>query len=532
MKRNRLVSLSAFVLVSAVVSGLAAQTVMIDSGPIRGETIDESMSLRAFKGIPFAAPPVGDLRWRPPQKVKPWTEARDATAFGSICPQPPMLAMMTGEPFPETSEDCLFLNVWTAQEKGAKAPVMVWIHGGGLNLGWSNQLDYDGAAFAKQGVVLVSVNYRLGALGFLAHPALSAESKDGVTGNYGFLDQIAALQWVERNIDAFGGDPDNVTIFGESAGGTSVHALLASPLAEGLFHRAIAQSPWVNETNITGQKEASFAVASAESLGVTWAKKALGDGEQTAEALRALDAQKVATVGGQQGFQPVLTVDGWFMPQHSESRFLAGKHHDVPLMVGTNKDEGTMFLTFMPIRTQAAFKSSLEPLYHQHAADVAKLYPVASDDEVAGALNLFFTDSWFLRASRNMLLGSQTGSSPTYQYTFTRVSRVNPDWGAHHAAELPYVFGTLRGDGPEARDHEISKTMMGYWVNFARSGDPNGDGLPEWPQFDAETQSYLEIGDAVETGQGLGREINDELERIRRDLMAGAGSQPSAGADD
>ena len=517
-----------FVLAGAAT--LLAETVTIDSGPIRGAVLDESAGLRAFKGIPFAAPPTGDLRWRAPQKVESWTAERDATEFGAICPQPPMLSMLTGEPFPSTDENCLFLNVWTTQDAGAKAPVMVWIHGGGLTMGWSNQIDYDGADFAQQGVVLVSINYRLGALGFLAHPALSAESDSSVTGNYGFLDQVAALEWVQRNISKFGGDPDNVTIFGESAGGTSVHALLVSPLAKGLFHRAIAQSPWITETNVTGQRQASFAVGSAESLGVEWAKKALGEQEQTAAALRAIDATKAATVGGQQGFQPVLTVDGWFMPEHSETRFLAGKHHDVPMMVGTNRDEGTMFLSFMPIRTVDAFKKSLEPLYHEHAGHVAMLYPVASDDELAATLNRFFTDAWFLRASRNMLLGAQKGSAPAFQYTFTRVSRSNPAWGAHHAAELPYVFGTLRGDGLEERDHEISKTMMSYWVNFARTGDPNGDGLPAWPAFDADQQRYLEIGDETQAGKALGQEINDELEQIRLQLMAGAAAQPSAGA--
>ncbi len=504
----------------------AAPVVAIDSGKLRGEVLDEASGLRVFRGIPFAAPPLGDLRWRPPAPVAPWQGERDATKFGTICPQLPMLAAMTGEPFPTPNEDCLFLNVWTIAAPvsgvgfpGAKRPVMVWIHGGGLTMGWSNQVGYEGSALARRGVVLVSINYRLGALGFLALPELSKESKDGASGNYGFLDQIAALEWVKRNIDKFGGDPSNVTIFGESAGGTSVHALMASPLAEGLFHRAIAESAWVTETNITRLEQDSPTVKSASKLGVEWSKRmATGAAPPTLAALRALDAQTIVQKSGQNGFQAAITVDGRFMPTSSEERFTKGQHHRVPMIAGTNADEGTMFLSFMPIPDRAAFEGMIAGVYGNQAATVAKLYPSSTPDELKTQLNRFFTDTWFLRATRNMLFGASKTGSPVYQYHFTRRSPAQPAWGAHHAAELGYVFNTLAEKPFDDTDRKLAEVMIQYWVQFAKTGDPNADGLPEWPRFDSQHQKYLELGDQVRVGSELGKEICDRLEGILRSL--------------
>ncbi len=251
-----------------------ARPVRLDSGLIEGELLDAASGLRVFRGVPYAAPPVGDLRWRPPQRVAAWEAVRAAKEFGAICPQPPMLAAMTGETLPRSSEDCLYLNVWTTPPRPMRRlPVMVWIHGGGLSLGWSQQAVYDGAAFASRGVVLVSINYRLGPLGFLSLPELSRESEHGSSGNYGFLDQVAALEWVQRNVAAFGGDPRNVTIFGESAGGTSVHALLTTPRAEGLYHRAIAESPWITESNIAPCVRPRRSAPAPRIKGSSWASK-------------------------------------------------------------------------------------------------------------------------------------------------------------------------------------------------------------------------------------------------------------------
>lgn len=505
---------------SAAAAGSGGAVVEIDTGSLRGEVLDEASGLTVYRGIPFAAAPVGDQRWKAPRAPAKWSGERDATQFGAICPQAPALAMLTGEALPESSEDCLFLNVWTAaSEDDDPLPVMVWIHGGGLSLGWSNQVGYDGSAFASKGVVLVSINYRLGPLGYLAHAALSKES-GGESGNYGFLDQIAALKWVNRNIAQFGGDPGNVTIFGESAGGTSVHAVMASPQAKGLLHRAIAESPWVTDTNIRPLSEAAGLLASAETVGTGWAKAMLGDGvEQTAEALRALDAGTIITRTAQGGplggYEPHVTYGTDFMPESSEDRYTAGKQNDVPLIAGTNRNEGTMFMAFQPLTERAQFLELLKGTYGEHAEEVAKLYPSSNAEELKIQQDRFLTDTWFLRGTRRMLLGMDNVSSPAFQYFFTRVNPENPAWGAHHAAELGYVFNTLEGESYDDTDEALAALMIDYWVQFARTGNPNGGGRPAWPEFDGKKQEYLELGDEVTTGAALEREINDRLEAIR-----------------
>jgi len=526
IRRFRTVSLLAatLALVAAIFQAPSASAagsgpaVEIDSGALRGELLDKDSGLTVYRGIPFAAPPVGDLRWKAPQAVEPWEGVRDATAFGAICPQSPVLAMMTGEALPTTSEDCLFLNVWTTAAAGDDPrPVMVWIHGGGLSLGWSNQAQYDGSAFASRGIVLVSVNYRLGQLGYLAHPALSAESGD--SGNYGFLDQIEALRWVRRNIAQFGGDPENVTIFGESAGGTSVHALMASPQAAGLLHRAIAQSPWITDTNIRPLRGENGIHSNAEQVGVAWATGMLGDGvQQTAEALRAIDAGKIITgtaPAGPGAWEPHVTFGTAFMPESSEDRYATGRHNDVPLIAGTNRNEGTMFMSFQPVSNRDQFLETIEAVYGDRAAKVAKLYPSADADELKVQQDRFLTDTWFLRGTRKMLLGMENVSSPAFQYFFTRVNPENPAWGAHHAAELGYVFNTLVGENYNDTDDRLAALMIDYWAQFARTGDPNGGGRPAWPQFDPEEQAYLELGDEVKADAALERETNDRLEAIR-----------------
>ena len=491
----------------------------VTGGTVVGEVLDEDTGLRVFRGIPFAAPPTGDLRWKSPQPVEPWQGDRDATEFGTICPQQPLLAMMTGEGLPASGEDCLYLNVWTTASSGDERPVMVWIHGGGLSLGWSHQGVYDGAAFAGKGVVLVSINYRLGALGYLAHPALSAEATDGTSGNYGFLDQIAALEWVRDNIAAFGGDKDNVTIFGESAGGTSVHALVASPMAKGLFHRAIAQSAWITETNITHVSKSRPTVDSGEANGLVWAETVSSGTAETAADLRALDVKTIVQKGSQ-AFQPAITFGGDFMPTSSEDRFRKGEHNQVPLIAGTNANEGTMFMATMPIKNRGAFEEMVGAIYKKQVSQITSLYPSASDDEFASQLDQYLTDTWFLRGTRNMLLGASKSAAPVYQYQFTRKSPVQPAWGAHHAAELGYVFNNLVSLAPGGQgaygpdDEKLAAAMIDYWVAFAETGDPNRGGLPEWPRFDAGSQKYLELGDEIVTKSGLGKERCDRIEEV------------------
>jgi para-nitrobenzyl esterase len=489
--------------------------VATDQGTVAGQRLPSD--IHVFKGIPYAAAPVDDLRWRAPIPGSAWDTTRDATQFGKICPQPPTIAALTQEALPETDEDCLFLNVWTpAKTTGDALPVMVWIHGGGLSIGWSHQAGYDGEELAKRDVVLVSINYRLGPLGFLALPELSAESS-GTSGNYGFLDQVAALQWVQRNIEAFGGDPGRVTIFGESAGGTSVVALVASPITEGLIHGAIAQSPWVTDTNVANLDTPRTFVESAEDMGSQWIDTVAPDEElRTLEALRATPASELVAEGGAQ-LPMYITVDGTFMPDNVEAAFQSGAQRNVPLMIGTNADEGTLFM-LGGYGNREQFQTAAHATYGDRADALLALY-LQEDTSVRDAANQFLTDTWFLRATRAILGGMNSVSAPTFQYHFTRVRGANP-LGAHHAAEIGYVFktagllGAQEGDVPEVVDEALTTAMMGYWTQFAKSGDPNAEGLVEWPAYSEKERSFLELGDTIVVGSALGAERLDQLESI------------------
>ncbi len=491
--------------------------VATDKGTVAGQRL--SSGIHVFRGIPYSAAPVGDLRWRAPIPGAAWETTRDATQFGRICPQPPTFAALTQQTLPETDEDCLFLNVWTpAKTSGDALPVMVWIHGGGLSIGWSHQGVYDGEELAKRDVIVVSINYRLGPLGFLALPELSAES--GASGNYGFLDQVAALQWVQHNIEAFGGDPGRVTIFGESAGGTSVVALVASPITKGLFHGAIAQSPWVTDTNVANLDSPRTFVGSAEDMGSQWIETIAPGGEEarTLEALRAIPASELVAEGGAP-LPMYITVDGTFMPDDVEAVFQSGAQRNVPLMIGTNADEGTLFM-LGGYGNREQFQTAADATYGERADALLALY-LQEGTSVRDAANQFLTDIWFLRATRAILSGMNSVSAPAFQYHFTRVRGANP-LGAHHGAEIGYAFNTpgLLGSGeaeedaPEMVDQALTTAMMGYWTQFAKSGDPNDEGLVEWPAYDGEEPSYLELGDTIAVGSALGAERLDQLEAI------------------
>jgi len=501
------------VVFSAVMPALAADPLALDSGKISGEALVDGINV--YRGIPFAAPPVGDLRWKPPHPVEPWDGVRESVEFSAVGPQANTLGAFTGDTLPQTSEDMLYLNVWTpAAGKDKKLPVMVWIHGGGLTLGWGHQKGYDGVEFAKRGVVLVSINYRLGPFGFMSHPALSSESDQGVSGNYGFLDQVAALKWVERNISEFGGDPDNVTIFGESAGGTSVAALAASPQANGLVDRAIAQSPWINESNETYLKKSTPFQKSAEAIGEDWAAAVFGNEiTPTVDQMRALSTDEVMAHADKA--IPVAVIDDWFLNGTVGEVFDAGAQNSISMMVGSNRDEGTMFLLMMPVRTVAQYEELMKETYGEHAEKFLELYPAKSDQDVRDAMNKLLTDSWFTRVAREMAAGQTHTGKESYQYEFTRVSRQMPAWGAHHAAELGYVFNTLPEKGLEDIDRQLADAMIQYWVQFAKTGNPNASGLPEWPAFSPESQGYLELGDTIGQKANLRTEKNMKIEAIR-----------------
>lgn len=488
----------------------AAEPVQLHSGLISGELLDASKGLQAFRGIPFAAPPLGDLRWRPPQDVAPWDGVRECVEFGPVAPQSPGLTGLVGDPLPPSDEDCLYLNIWTTKAgTDAKQPVMVWIHGGGFNVGWSNQTAYEGSELAKRGVVIVTINYRLGALGFFAHPALSAESVQNVSGNYGMLDTVAALKWVQRNIAAFGGDDGNVTIFGESAGGTIVAALCVSPMAKGIVHRGIAQSPGGTDTYLKKSTENS---QSAEDIGKAWASRVVGDDtDDVLAALRAIPADKLLGTG----FQAKIAVDGWFMKDLSDNVFANGEQNNFPIIVGTNTDEGTIFVNNYPWRTIEAYRSGMKGQFGDAAGEILKLYPVSSDADILGALNAFIADTWFLRPATGMLRGMDKVSSNAYQYVFTHRSQRTPERGAYHSSEMYYPFNTLHPADEKSENPELAEAIIQYWVQFAKTGDPNVAGLPAWPEYETKSARYLELGDEIKTGSAYRHEAMEILNRNR-----------------
>ena len=481
--------------------------VSVDSGRIRGTVAN---GVAAFKGIPYVAPPVGPLRWKPPQPVAAWKDVRSATAFGPACPQPPILEKMWGIKY-RTDEDCLGLNVWTAAASPSEMrPVMVWIHGGAFISGSSEGTGTEGPELARQGIVVVSFNYRLGPLGFLALPSLSRESAQGVSGNYGLLDQIAALEWVKRNIRTFGGDPGKVTIFGESAGAGSVCMLVASPLARGLFHGAIMQSgvAFIGNTYL---KKASGPVASAEQSGAT----RFGD---DLAALRAKSADAIVNTGGVKAdvffgagdyYGPI--VDGWVIPNDPESIYGAGQQAAVPLLVGTNADEGSVFTGALPFASAQAYRASLGYAYPGIGEQVFALYPAYLPFQIKPAATRLLTDSSFLSTARRMARYQAPRNPRTFQYHFTRSSNFAMlyGYGAYHAAEIPYVFSTIDAllaatpTAYQAKDRELARTMSAAWVRFATTGDPNGVDLPKWSAYTAAADPYLEFGNTIKPGSAL-----------------------------
>ncbi|HEV3062445.1 MAG TPA: carboxylesterase family protein [Vicinamibacterales bacterium] len=482
----------------------APEVVRVDGGQIAGVSAG---GVRAFKGIPFAAPPVGDLRWKPPQPTVPWSGVKPADTFGPQCVQTPYAAgsVYTMEPAPQ-SEDCLYLNVWTAANATDKRPVMVWIHGGAWTRGSSSIATYDGAALARKGVVVVTVNYRLGPLGFLAHPELTAESPHHSSGNYAILDHIAALQWVQRNIAAFGGNPANITIFGESAGSWSVNATQATPLARGLFHRAI------------GESGAQFSriprLADAEQGGLTLANAV---GADSLKALRGVPADQLVAVPA---FRSSINVDGWVLPDEVRTIFAQRKHNDVPVLVGSNANEWTTLsspATFP--RTVADFRKRIDAQFPGLAKEFDEAYPVKIDADIADVMLALGRDTTFSVEMRTWARMVTAGQRKAFLYQFTHVPP-GPEArtrGAYHASEIQYVFANLRNPAFAygGADHTLADAMSSYWVNFATTGDPNGTGLPAWTAYDTSAESYLELGTPIQLKQHLLKAQLDFLDMAR-----------------
>jgi len=452
-------------------------------------------SISSFKGIPFAAPPIGALRWKAPQPVKPWTGVKQASAYGLACMQDPAFPKIFGAP-PTLSEDCLYLNVWTPAKSASDAlPVMVWIYGGGFVGGQTSVPLYDGARLAEKGVVLVSVAYRLGPFGYLAHPELTRESGKG-SGNYGLQDMIAGLQWVKANIAKFGGDPSRVTIFGESAGGIAVSMLAASPAAKGLFHRAISESGG----NFAPPRLASEGGQNAPTLKVAEASGAeflsklkVGD----IKAAREVPAEKLQLAVGpglQNGFWPVF--DGDVLPADQYELYRAGRFNDTPVLIGTNSDEGALFA--QPGMNATRFESLIREGYGKQSGAVLAAYPHATEADATKAGKDIMRDSLFAWPTWAWaMLQSEKGKGHAYVYYFDHRTPQSPT-GANHGSEIAFVFRNLVGAGPvglsgpaRPEDNAMSELMSSYWVNFAKTGDPNGPGLSRWPAFTSSSQTLM-----------------------------------------
>ncbi|HWO01478.1 MAG TPA: carboxylesterase/lipase family protein [Blastocatellia bacterium] len=497
----------------------ADDTIKVDGGLISGTAAD---GVRSFKGVPFAAPPVGELRWKAPQPVVAWEGVRKCEAFGPECPQALYPAgSMYYSPPQKQSEDCLYLNVWTAAKAGDRRPVMVWIHGGALTRGSGATRTYDGTAFAKKGVVLVTINYRLGPLGYLAHPELTAESPQHSSGNYGVLDQIAALKWVQKNIAAFGGDPKTVTIFGESAGSWSVNVLVATPLARGLFQRAIGESGGTFGP-MTYLKQDREKLMAAEKGGAAFAKAA---GADSIKALRAIPAEKIVDVLNNDAegkkFRTAPNVDGWVLPDEVRTIFAQGKQNDVPVIVGSNANEmTTLTVPATWPKTIEEYHKRIAAQYGEMAKDFDSVYPVKTDADAAGAYLGVLRDVTFTLPMRTWARQTSTGHSKAYLYSFSHVPP-NPNSksiGAYHAGEIAYVFDNLNPQNTliQEADHKLSDTMSAYWVNFARSGDPNGKGLPKWTAYNIKDEPYMDFGDPVQVRNHLLKAQLDFLEQLQK----------------
>lgn len=463
--------------------------VAVTGGRVAGVAADNVVS---FKGIPFAAPPVGRLRWRSPQPVNSWPGVKQAASFGPGCMQNASFTGRFGAP-PTLSEDCLYLNVWTpAKAAGDKLPVMVWIYGGAFAGGMTSIPTYDGTHLARKGVVLVSVAYRLGAFGFLADAELTREN-GGTSGNFGLEDMIAGLKWVKSNIAKFGGDPRRVTIFGESAGGIAVSMLCASPAAKGLFHGAISESGGnfgperVDEGAVEGGVNMA-PLKMAEASGHQFLDKL---GAADIKAARDLSADKIqnAVNSGQGRFWPIF--DGKILQGDQYSLYEGDHFNDTPVLIGTNSDEGASFAR--PGVTKTSFEEQVRAGYGKEADAILAAYPHATDEQAMQSSRDLFRDSVFAWPTWAWaLLQSEKGMGKAYVYYFDHKTPRTPH-GAQHASELGYVFHNLgqRGPAPQPNDIDVSDLMSTYWTNFAKNGNPNGPGLPEWPAFSASSQKVL-----------------------------------------
>jgi para-nitrobenzyl esterase len=496
----------ALALAAAPQAGATAAPSPVIATPAGELSGTEAAGIRAFKGIPYAKPPVKGLRWRPPVPLAPWNGVRNATDFGPACVQPQSSKLTTiysNAPMP-VSEDCLTLNVWTP-ERAKKAPVLVWIHGGALVGGSSREAMYDGTAFAQRGVIVVSINYRLGVLGWLAHPELTRESPQHFSGNYGLLDQIAALHWVKDNIAAFGGDPGNVTIAGESAGALSALYLMTSPYARGLFQRAIVESGYM--ISMPELKRSVFGMPAWEALGTM-----LQSGLQAPDlaTMRGMDAQTITDTAAKLGFAPFGVVDGDVLPKQMVDAFDAGEQAPVAVLAGFNQGEirSLTMLAPKPAKDAAQYEAEIRGRYGDLADAFLALYPSADQQE---SIFASVRDALYGWTAERVVRKQAARGLPAYLYLFDHGYPAADSTGlhAHHASELPYVFGTMEKTPPlwpkiphAAEERALSEAMTDYWASFARDGKPVAGNAPAWPAY-SPGQQYMLFARSPQTSSEL-----------------------------
>ncbi len=490
-------------LIPALATAQATETLHLQSGLLTGVTGSDS-AVKVYKGVPYAAPPVGDRRWRPPEPVRSWDGVRQADSFAPGCVQhvagsrPPWTEEFMHQG--GVSEDCLYLNVWTAAADGAApSPVLIYIHGGGFGEGSGSVAVYDGERLALKGLVVVTINYRLGVLGFLAHPELTAESAHGASGNYGLLDQVASLEWVKGNIAAFGGDPDNVTIAGQSAGAISVYLLTASPLAAGLFHRAIVQSGpgGLASFGLSSTRTMAVPLAEAEARGV---ELAAARGAASLRELRAMPVDSLTAAPGAPSVRLGPVIDGYFLPNDIATIYARSEQNDVPLLTGFNADEASAFPGY-GTATVEQFRTTARRRYGDSADTFLSLYPASTDEDAGIAQMSSQRDAAAVALGLLAAERASTSETDAYLYYFERAIPwpEHPEFGAFHTAEVPYVFNNLESlDRPwEQVDRDLADAVATYWANFAATGDPNGYGLPIWPAYGAAPGALMVLGEQL-----------------------------------